>query len=370
MPAIQVIELDQAQPRARGRAYGETARERIALVRATYEETFGFLTGQTWPELSQGIGPFVGPARDFAPDLMEEMEGIAQGAGLTFEDIFLLNARSEVMFGLGSGKPQGGCTTILALPPATAKGETLLAQNWDWLGGVKEGQVLLKLPAQEDRPALVTFTEAGQVAKLGMNGAGLALTVNNLNTDRPRIGVPWILICRKILEADRLTRAMGRILATPRAHSINFLLARQEGDQAQGVSLETAPVEPHLLWPQEGLLIHTNHFLETPRDFKDLKPREFPFPCTYVRYERARQALAGLKGRVTAEGLKGVLSDHFDHPHSICMHPNPLEAAPRRAETCLSVIFNLSDRSIHFCPGKPCQGEWSKLDLNQFLEES
>ena len=36
--------------------------------------------------------------RAYRPDLIEEMEGIAEGAGLDFGTILLMNARTEVMF--------------------------------------------------------------------------------------------------------------------------------------------------------------------------------------------------------------------------------------------------------------------------------
>ena len=369
MSEITVVELKPGSPLERGRAYGEQAGGLIRQVKATYEQTFGHLTGQTWAQLRERGGTFLEPARKFAPDLVEEIRGIAQGAGLSFEDVFLLNARSEIMFSpeaLARQSP-GECTAILVLPPATAGQGAYLAQNWDWLEGVRDCQVLLKLPGEGRRPPLASITEAGQVAKLGLNGAGVGLVVNNLNTDRPKVGVPWILICRKVLEADSLTKAMGVVLSTPRAHSINFLLGRAWQGEAQGFSLETCPTEPHILRPRDGMLVHTNHFLEPLTTARDLKAWTHLFPCTYNRHQRASGLLAGMAGRIDPDGIREILSDHFDLPHSVCMHQNPESDPAWTTQTCFSVIWDLQAKALEYCLGNPCQGEWRGLDLADFL---
>jgi len=55
--------------------------------------------------------------------LLEEMKGIAAGAGVDFEDILALNVRTEIAYGMFND----GCTSIAW----KAQGESFLAQNWD-----------------------------------------------------------------------------------------------------------------------------------------------------------------------------------------------------------------------------------------------
>lgn len=57
------------------------------------------------------------------PDYLEEMRGIAEGAGKTLADIIALNVRTEINFGLFSD----GCTALSWLH----KDASILAQNWD-----------------------------------------------------------------------------------------------------------------------------------------------------------------------------------------------------------------------------------------------
>ncbi len=355
---IPVIVLNEADPKQRGRAYGEAARERIETIFAAYREIFHRITGETWQETVVRGTPFILKAKAFAPDLVEEIQGIAEGADRAFEDIFLLNARSEILF-----NPQvlaQECTTIAALPETTQNGDMLLAQNWDWYKEVINCQVILKIGQRGEKPSLVTFTEAGQLAKIGMNAAGIGLVVNNLTSDQPRTGVPWIFLTRRILEASHLAQALGYVLNTARAHSINFLIGFADGE---AVNLETSPVEEHVLWAENGICVHTNHYLKQGQKFRDLKPLRDPYPSTYLRFRRARKGLAELKGKVDVQGIQNILKDHMDKPFSVCIHQNPAVEPMRQIVTCLSIVMNLSRRQIHYTLGNPCRGEVQTLEL-------
>jgi len=355
---IPVIELNAADPGKRGRAYGEAARGRIETIISFYREIIHCTTGETWEQTIDRIAPFRLKAQAFAPDLVEEIQGIADGAGRAFEDIFLLNARSEILY-----NPQvlaQECTTIAALPEATRNDEMLLAQNWDWYDGALNCQVILKIGPHDGKPALITFTEAGQLAKIGMNAAGIGLVVNNLTSDQPRTGVPWIFLTRRVLESSYLAQALGYVLNTGRAHSINFLIGYAAGE---AVNLETSPVETHVLWPENGICVHTNHYLKPGKNFRDLKPLRDPYPSTYLRFRRALMRMNELRGDIDDQGIRNILADHMDKPFSVCMHRNPAVEPLLQVVTCLSVIMNLSRRKIHYTLGNPCRGEIQTLDL-------
>jgi isopenicillin-N N-acyltransferase-like protein len=356
---IPVIELNQTDPKQRGRAYGEAARERIKTILAVYREVFHRITGETWQQTVIRGEPFILKAKAFAPDLVQEIQGIAEGAGRAFDDIFLLNARSEILF-----NPQvlaQECTTIAALPEVTKNGDMLLAQNWDWYKEVVNCQVILKFGQREGKPALVTFTEAGQLAKIGMNAAGIGLVVNNLTSDQPRTGVPWIFLTRRILESSHLAQALGYVLNTARAHSINFLIGYAD---SEAVNLETSPVEEHVLWPENGICVHTNHYLKPGQNFRDLKPLRDPYLSTYLRCRRAQKRMTGLKGEIDVQGIQDILKDHMDKPFSVCVHRNPAVEPMRQIVTNLSIVMNLSQRQIHYTLGNPCRGTAETIELD------
>ncbi len=220
-------------------------------------------------------------------------------------------------------------------------------------------QVILKIAGRGSIPPLVTFTEAGQLAKMGMNGAGIGLVVNNLSADKRRVGVPWIFITRKILESTRLTEAIGAVLSTPRGHSINFLIAAGQ----EAVNLETSPVESHVMWPENGILVHTNHFLGPCLNFRDIKGEIDPTPHTYNRFRRLSRRITEASGSIDDNVVKAALRDHFDHPFSVCLHDNPARGLAGGASTCLSLVMTPNAGRIDYAPGNPCECEYRRIDV-------
>ena len=359
---IQIIELPQSDPKKRGQAYGEAARDKIRRILSIYREIFKTITGESYEKTLDRGKRFLTSAKKYAPDLIEEVLGISEGVGCSFEDIFLLNARSEILFKTTACANE--CTSIVSLPEYTKNGDTLLAQNWDWYQEVMDCQVILKIGRRRNVPSIVTFTEAGQLAKIGMNGAGLGLVVNNLLSDQSCTGVPWIFLARRVLESSFFAQALGYFLNAKRAHSINFLIGYAQGE---AVDIEASPVEENILWPDTGFFVHTNHFLKPGMRFRDFAPFQEPYLSTYLRYRRAYSAMVALKGGINVQNIRKVLSDHVDWPFSVCAHENPNVLPLERVITCLSIIMNLNKKEIYYTFGNPCHGDDYTLKLEQFL---
>ncbi|NCZ74515.1 MAG: hypothetical protein EBX65_03270, partial [Betaproteobacteria bacterium] len=93
-PVIDVRALDSA--RARGERYGSRARERVIHSVQTYARLFADC-GLDWTEAGRRAMGYRDAIHATDPDLLAEMEGIAQGARLVFSDILALNCRSELL---------------------------------------------------------------------------------------------------------------------------------------------------------------------------------------------------------------------------------------------------------------------------------
>ncbi|RTZ98461.1 MAG: hypothetical protein DSY89_09615 [Deltaproteobacteria bacterium] len=363
MGSIPVIELDAANPAERGRIYGETTRAIIHQILGVYKALFGETSGCTWKKILLFLEPYAQKATAFAPDLVEEIDGIAQGAGLSFEEVFAINARSEILLDLGVRSNE--CSALAVLPEATCNQTTLLAQNWDWHDDILPCQVILKIGGNDVYPPMVTFTEAGQLAKIGMNGSGIGLTVNNLSPDRIRPGVPWILVSRRILTSTHFSQAMGYALSAPAAHPMNFLIAHRDGE---AVDIETAPGENHIIFPDGNILSHTNHYLRPCLQFVDQASQDAN-SSTYIRQHRLQKRLKSMDGRIDVAGIREILKDHFDYPFSICAH-NCLRILPDQlpASTGLSIVMDLAAGRIFYNPGNPCQNPVEQIDLAGFFD--
>jgi isopenicillin-N N-acyltransferase like protein len=266
----------------------------------------------------------------FDPAYVEEMRGIAEGAGLAFESVALLNARTEILklgqrpdlrARLSGVEPPDGCTGVVALPDATPAGRLIHAQNWDWKAECAETAVILCV-RREDGPHLLTFTEAGGLARSGFNAAGIAITANYLESDRDyrQLGVPLALIRRKVLESEHVALAMRTVYVTPKSAANNMMVSHIGG---VAIDFECAPDETFQMHPERGLLVHANHFV-SPVALAKLKDTGIVnTPDTLYRDVRVRDLLAPQIGALTRESIKTALLDDFATPWSVCRPPRP-----------------------------------------------
>jgi isopenicillin-N N-acyltransferase-like protein len=338
----------------RGRQHGEQASDLIRFNLEGYRRLFKHDTGLDWSEVLSRARQYERAIEEYAPHLLEEMRGIAEGAGVSLDDILALNCRTEIL-SMTTIPLLGECTALFVAPEATADGHSYVAQNWDWSNVLRGGTVLLRVE-QSDRPTVLTLTEAGMVGKIGLNSAGIGVCTNFLRHDHRRIGVPFHVLLRSALEADRLGLAVAAIYRGLRADSGNYLLAHADGE---AVDLEATPSDVGFLFPQEGVLVHTNHFL-TPR----LQAGDVGIvdsDNTLARYGRAVRLLNGSAGKVTLEVLQGLFRDHFNYPHAICRHPDPTLSEIERGATLASIIIDLTAGEMYVSMGEPCQAEYTRL---------
>ncbi|MBI5605005.1 MAG: hypothetical protein HY879_16830 [Deltaproteobacteria bacterium] len=293
------------------------------------------------------------------PSLIE-MRGVALGAGCRFEEILVLHIKTELKLTASLGGFEG-CTTLAAMPEATLQRTTLVGKNWDWTASAQKLGVILR-KKRTDGPATVSLTEAGLLGRDGFNSAGIAIVANALASDNWHIGVPLHVLIHKALRASKLNDVMTAVLAADRASSNNYMIVHHEGE---AVCLEAAPFDYNVIWEEGGVLAHSNHFtLQNPK-IKDQLPAIFP--NTLTRYHRARKLITRDRGNITVDTLKRILTDHFDHPYSICWHSDPRINSLNQVQTNASMIFEFSERRMHVAMGPPCQNPYNTIDCRDIM---
>lgn len=336
-----VIAVEGA-PYARGLSYGRQARDMIGLTLQTYLSAWGAADKQVKQQLLDRVAPLRFRIEQHFPHLIEEIAGIAQGSGFAIDEIVALNARTELMFGAKSS--EDGCTGMAVLP-AAADGKTLIGQNWDWLPDAASLAIVLKIKSSSG-PDIVTFVEAGMLARSGMNSDGLGLCGNYVQTDADfkQSGVPIPVVRRAILEQSSLPDAIGVVERVPRAFSSNHLLAHRSG---HAVDLEATPQQVYVIEPQDGILVHANHFQTQESGFADVGVARFP--DSPARERRVRQLLNGY-GSVGRDDMIGVLKDQDGFPHSICRFTSKVQGQGA-VETVASVVMDLTDSVMWLARG-------------------
>jgi isopenicillin-N N-acyltransferase-like protein len=381
-----------------GAGYGAAAVDRIGANLEVYRRRFAEQAGIDTPAVRRAGAAFRTATAALHPRIAAMLDGVGEGAGVPVEDVYALNARTELLYSAAAVKMRtpkaapdegvdGGCTVVGVLGTHTATGHLLIGQNWDWHPDQREAMVLLSTRDERGHEVLA-LTEAGMLAKTGLNSAGLGVCVSMLGCDRdgldltvdttkahnardraPSPGVPYHVLLRAVLETDSLTWATRAVCRSPRNASINLLIGlagdARHGDPAVGgelIDIEAVPGEVGWLHPVDGLITHANH-LEVALPVRDTMMDWGG--SSLFRSARARRLLADpVAARKVSEGdLIDVFRDHAGFPGAICRHVDERDAVADRSETVYSVLLDLDDRRLGLAAGPPCGHEyvWTAL---------
>ena len=328
----------EGTPAECGAAYGAQAASLVAGNTAAYLDRFAEQAGLAPAEVRRAGAAFRQVTLEAQPRVAAMLDGLAEGARVAVEEIYALNARTELLYGATE------CTSLGVISDTT-----VLAQNWDWHPDQRPYALLLA--TRDERGfAVLTLAEAGMLGKAGLNSAGLGLCVNMLMSDRDGRGpgVPYHVLVRAVLESHTLGGAIEVICGSPRSASINMLIGQAFGPSVPGevIDVEVAPGDVGFLHPVDGVITHANHFESSigVRDtLKDLGSSSF------FRGARARRLLGASPG---VKEIHAVLADHGGYPRSICRHDTDDRVEP--SETLSSVVLHLDERRMSVTAGPPC----------------
>jgi isopenicillin-N N-acyltransferase like protein len=371
-PLIEV----SGHPHERGRQYGQQARERVERSIATYARLFAYC-GIDWQGARRLGATYRTVIGDLDPALLVEIEGIASGAGRHVNEILALNARTEILppsypgeahpdrckisaANARNGVPDWGeCTAVAVKPAQSTTGTTLLAQNWDWLGVQRAALVLLQVHSAEGA-SFLTMTEAGMLAKIGLNNHGFGVCLNILRSsdDGTRTGVPVHVLLRALLDRESVNDAVAFAAKLSFGASSNVLCADAGGDTA---ALEFSPRGLEVIHEADGVLCHTNHFL-APAAVRN-QASLAPSLSTVPRLERVTSLTTAHTGKFSPADLQRMLRDESDGYLSICRRPDPSLAPEICIETVASVVMDLGQRVMHIAPDVPSQVDYLPVAL-------
>lgn len=329
-------------PREMGRAHGEHARPLIEQAMHGWREAMsaaGKEPSALVTSLARRAGFRDAVARHL-PWMLEEIDGIAEAAGLSSDDIFAMNCLDEAWWW---GAPPAGCSTVAIAGvdgrPAVC-GQTMDLD--DWMNGT---QIALRTSGAT-APATAMLSRAGMVGLCGGNDAGVAVLVNALS-DLPvsTNGVPVAFVLRAVLSARSVNDAATILQRLPHASGQAYTLVSTEGviglECAAGVVCEYVndPHEPNRLW-------HTNHALSA-------APIAEAEDDSLQRLEAVEQQVDQLR---TADDVKALLADGTS---GVCMYPNRW---PGPWETFGAVAVELgTTMRVDISAGPPDRAPWHEV---------
>lgn len=339
-----------------GQQVGEEKREQVRhsidSARSLLDQTYDILN-LTWDGALIQARKYMPFAQERYPHYVDEIIGMAEGAGVTFDDLAVVNAMEAVtMDALHLTK----CTSMAVNGDRTADGHVLVAHNEDWVPE-DEQDVYVVHASPNDEPPWLAMTYGGLLPNIGFNAYGIAQCCDSVYPNDSRIGIPRVVVSRAVLGARSLADAIRSALVPRRAAGYNHLLVHESGEL---YTVEVSARKFGILYGEDGMLVHTNHYLDEKMQSIEDEPDELI--STRLRYFRARRLLKRTDLH-TIKSLQAIQRDHLNHPNSICNHLAEDDEPLDREKTVCAMIMDLTSRVMHIVWGNPCANQYHTFYL-------
>jgi len=156
-----------------GRQIGEACSRQIqhcvenahVMIDATYD-----YIGLDWHGATIQSRKYIPFAQERYPQYVDEMMGMAEGAGISFEDMSVLVSMEAVT---SDALHLGKCTSMAVNSDRTTDGHVLLAHNEDWTPE-EELDVYIVHAEPTNEPPFLAMTYGGYPVAVGINAHGIA----------------------------------------------------------------------------------------------------------------------------------------------------------------------------------------------------
>ncbi len=298
---------------------------------------------------------FAPAVKQWTPELLDEVRGIADGSGVPFDDLFAIQLLNDELWVNGNAICSDRCSA-LAIRDSQA---TFVAQNMDLQGWLDGYQIVLRIRDESGFESLV-LSHVGLIGLTGVNRAGIGVAANSLTQLRHRgEGLPVAFVIRGLLERKSYKDAVDFLRSVPHATGQNYVVgapgAAGSFESSAGGVTEYRPTNA---WP---VLLHTNHPLAS----RDFVPGYVPGRGETNTVERMRSLEARLGKRPSGtilDAIKGTLRARDSAEYPVCRR----FAGGMNTFTLGSVIFELSGNpAAYFTAGPPDGSEYRRLDFSR-----
>ena len=347
---LPVIETS-GSPYEMGFQHGQQAADQIRATHRRYcpaEVGSAESRASLWPVVEATVARL-------QPQALEEMRGIADGAGMTYAQIQELNFSIELWSDTFLLPPSARGCTLVGLKAAT--NGWLVGKTMDVSPG-DEAFVLAQRASPAEGCRYVHVTYAGTLwTDGGVNERGLAQVNSSLMTRAQNLGgFPVFLMARNLLQG--CGTVAEAVTAASESDGINFgtnlLLADAGGDCAV---VERSVTRHGVRRPQAGdrRLFATNHSLAA-----DLDAVLGGSPALLANSRERFERLAALSAAAEAslEALQGLFRDHA-RPGGFCQH------GQADLHTIGAFIAGTRTRQLWVSLGPPCENPFESVLLDR-----
>jgi predicted choloylglycine hydrolase len=240
-------------------------------------------------------------ARHIPEEYIEEMRGLAEGAGVEYDAILRIHTHADMVhYGKSWGRPDAApgkdCTNFAVWGRWTVDGHLIHGRNLDWTtstGIQKHACIYVGIPDRGVPFALVTY--AGCIgAVTGMNAAAITFGEMTASSCAETLdGLPLMFVCRQILQyCKTIEDAEHMVVEYPRTTGWNFVIADGKVPTARAFEVDAEKVvifkpndpaenDPPIHWPMPDCIRRTNHYIS--RQMQPKQARRVGVPLVLAR---------------------------------------------------------------------------------------
>jgi hypothetical protein len=223
----------------RGLAYGTQYRAEVNEF--LKEQIYGRFVGRFSKEdLSRYANECGKVVREADPVIADEIAGIAEGAGIEFDEVILLELHEELYHRMELPVKDGHCTAVGVNPSESGDGHAYLGQTWDWMVSVAGKSFLTEW--RRDGMSVLAYGYGGLPFGAGMNSEGIALCWTSAalrNTvQSPRVGMPSYTLIAHLLSQKDIDGVVREAQRVTNAGWFTFVVNDAEGNI---VNIEGSP---------------------------------------------------------------------------------------------------------------------------------
>src|SRR5262245_58613370 len=231
VPAFAPATVIEGKPRDRGRADGTQFRDAIRDFLAKEIDAAFIGKPSTKQQMLQYAAACGKVVRVECPLVADEFQGIADGAGLTFDEIVLINLHEELYHRTDLPK-HGHCTAVAVGPPDSGNKHTYVGQTWDWMQSVA-GKSRVTEWRRVDGVSVLAYGFPGMPMGAGMNAEGIALCWTSAalgnKGQAPRVGIPSYMLIAHLLAQKDLDSVIKEVKKNKHAGWFTFVMADGKG---------------------------------------------------------------------------------------------------------------------------------------------
>jgi isopenicillin-N N-acyltransferase like protein len=302
---------------------------------------------------------FLPAIEKWTPGLLDEVKGMAEGAGVTFESMLFFQLPDEE-WTYAASIAANHCTSM----GIARQGErpAMIAQNMDINGFYNGYQTLLCIQHPLTGLESFVFTCAGLIGLNGVNNRGLGIVVNTLSQLSPaRDGLPVSFTIRGLLEQKTPDEAIHFLYSIKHASGQNYIIGGLEKSSCFECSANK--VSPFIPIQDMPIVYHTNHPLSNDDYCEEFRAwlathdmGEIRDSNSVTRFESMEKRIKGNLTALDMDDFQSVLRSSDSQQHPICA---PYIGAGETF-TFGSIIMILSEKpEIWITPGPP--------DLKEYL---